>query len=254
MEYPEFIARFYDVIYKQVRSGTDSDFFLVKACQSKGKVLEIGVGTGRLFLEALKKGVDIYGIDISPSMIHVLHGKMDPEARNRVWVEDAVEMNVGMKFDLILAPFRVLSHVPEIEDQLKFFNGVADHLQPGGQFIFDLFVPDLSMLLEGIEKYKDFDGEYDQGKRVKRYISSHADLIRQTLRVIMTLCWEENGKELSDTWEFDMRFFFRYEIEHLIARSKLELVTIYGDYQGNELSTNSREFVVVCRKKGNSDQ
>lgn len=249
MEYPEFIARFYDTIYQQVRSDTDIDFFLSKACQSKGKVLEIGVGTGRLFLEALKKGVDIYGIDISPSMIRVLHGKMESQARHRVWVEDAVTMNLGMKFELILAPFRMLSHVNEVEDQLKFFNGVAEHLQPEGQFIFDLYVPDLSLLLEGMEEYKDFEGEYDQGKRVKRYISSHSDLIRQTTHVTMTLCWEEDGKELSDCWEFDMRYFFRFEIEHLIARSSLELVTMYGDYQGNTLSKDARDFVVVCTKK-----
>lgn len=249
MEYPEFIARFYDTIYQQIRSNTDTDYFLRKACQSKGKVLEIGVGTGRLFLEALKKGVDIYGIDISPSMIRVLQGKMESHTQHRVWVEDAVEMNIGMQFDLILAPFRMLSHVIEVEDQLKFFNGVADHLQPEGQFIFDLYVPDLSLLLEGMEEYRDFEGEYDQGKRVKRYISSHSDLIRQTSRVTMKLCWEEDGGEVSDSWEFDMRFFFRFEIEHLIARSNLELVTIYGDYQEKTLSRDAKDFVVVCTKK-----
>ena len=151
MEYPEFIARFYDVIYEQVRSGTDNHFFLNQACQSRGKVLEIGVGTGRLFLDALKKGVDIYGIDVSPAMIHVLHGKMNPETRKRVWIEDAVSMKTDMKFELILAPFRMLSHVIELEDQLKFLNGVADHLVTGGKFIFDLYVPDPAILLEGFE-------------------------------------------------------------------------------------------------------
>ncbi|GEM_PF-3908374 len=77
MVYPEFIARFYDLIYQHVRNGTDNEFFLSKACHSRGKVLEIGVGTGRLFLNALNRGVDIYGIDISPAMINVLHGKMN---------------------------------------------------------------------------------------------------------------------------------------------------------------------------------
>ena len=64
----------------------------------------------------------------------------------------------------------------------------------------------------------------------------------------MKLCWEENGKELSDTWEFDMRFFFRYEIEHLIARSRLKLKAIYGDYEQNDLTKDSRDFVVLCTK------
>ncbi len=249
MEYPEFIARFYDVIYSKVRTGTDNRFFLHKACQSQGKVLEIGVGTGRLFLDALERGVDIYGIDISPSMINVLHGKMLPPTRQRVWVEDAVTMNINMKFELILAPFRMLSHVIDVEDQLNFLNGVADHLLPGGECIFDLFIPDLSILLEGFEQYQDFEGEYEKGKQLKRYITAHADMIKQINKVTMKLCWEENEKELSDSWEFDMRFFFRYEIEHLVARSKLELKAIYGDYQENELTEDSRDFVVLCGKK-----
>jgi SAM-dependent methyltransferase len=248
MEYPEFIARFYDVIYSHVRNGTDNEFFLNKAIEAQGKVLEIGVGTGRLFLDALNRGADIFGIDISPSMIDVLHGKMEPQTRHRVWVEDAVVMNIDMKFELILAPFRMLSHVLEIEDQLKFFNRVADHLTPNGQFIFDLYVPDLSILLQGIDQYKDFEGEYDKGQRIQRYVTAKADLIRQTTRVTMKLCWEEHGEEKTDSWEFAMRFFFRYEIEHLIARSNLELKTIYGDYEENILTKNSRDFVVVCTK------
>jgi hypothetical protein len=40
-----------------------------------------------------------------------------------------------------------------------------------------------------------------------------------------------------------MRFFFRFEIEHLVARSKLALEAIHGDFAGPR--TGSREFVVT---------
>ena len=48
-EYPDFFARFYDLIYHQLRDSADSQFFLRKTEKTKGKILEIGVGTGRLF-------------------------------------------------------------------------------------------------------------------------------------------------------------------------------------------------------------
>jgi SAM-dependent methyltransferase len=250
-KYPEFIARFYDVIYNKVRSGVDNEYFLTKACNCRGKILEIGVGTGRLFLDALKRGADIYGIDISPAMINVLYEKLDPNAKHRVWVEDAVEMKIDMKFELILAPFRMFSHITEVDDQLQLLNKIAKHLQPGGQFILDLYVPNLSILLNGFDQFMDFEGEYEEGKLVRRYVTTQSDLSRQTTDVSMKLCWEEKGQEVAETWEFTMRYFFRYEIEHLISRSCLELINIYGDYRENELTKESQDFIVVCTKEIN---
>ena len=250
-KYPEFIARFYDLIYDKIRTGIDNEYFLSKARDTRGKVLEIGVGTGRLFIDAMNKGADIYGIDISPAMIHILHKKLPPELKHKAWVEDGVKMDLDMKFDLIIAPFRMFSHVLDVKDQLKFLNRVADHLLPNGRFIFDLYVPNLKILMEGFEEFKDFEEEYTKGKKLYRYVSAKSDLVQQQTNVTMKLCWEEENKESSETWNFTMRFFFRYEIEHLIARSNLKLVSIYGDYRENELTKTSSDFVIVCEKAKN---
>jgi len=48
--------------------------------------------------------------------------------------------------------------------------------------------------------------------------------------------------------EFQLRFFFRFELEHLVHRSHLKLEAIYGDFNETPLNSESREFVVVCRK------
>ncbi|UCG27897.1 MAG: methyltransferase domain-containing protein [Bacteroidales bacterium] len=247
-EYPDFIARFYDIIYEKVRTGVDNDFFVNKASRCKGKILELGVGTGRLYLDALKKGADIYGIDVSPSMIKVLHQKMNPAERYRVWVQDAVRLETDMRFDLIIAPFRMFSHVIEIEDQLMLLNRVEEHLNPGGQFIFDLFIPNLRLLQEGINQFRDFEGEYEKGKKLHRIVSAKSDLLHQITHVEMTLGWDEGGEEVTKTWHFNMRFFFRYEIEHLIHRSNLELIKIFGDYSEGELGPDSNDFIVLCGK------
>jgi len=61
-DYPEFLARFYDLIYAKVRNGVDNEFYLRKIAAAKGPALEVGVGTGRIFIEALKRGADIYGV------------------------------------------------------------------------------------------------------------------------------------------------------------------------------------------------
>lgn len=247
-EYPDFFARFYDVIYDHVRSNADSDYFLKKILEANGPVMEVGVGTGRFFTEALKKGADIYGIDISPSMIEILKKKLPTKEHHRIAVQNLCTLDLQKSFDLIIAPFRVFMHLITIEEQFQALDTVYHHLKPGGTLIFDLFVPNLKMLLEGMDNVKDFEGEYQAGKKLVRYSSMQAYPINQISYVTFKLVWEEGGKEMSKDWNTVLRYFFRYELEHLINQSKLKLEKIYGDFAENDLNKDSKEFIVVCSK------
>jgi SAM-dependent methyltransferase len=247
--YPDFVARFYDVVYAQVRDGTDNDFYLARMAAAGGPILEIGAGTGRLLREALRRGVDAWGIDVSPVMVERCRAQLPPGERERVSVADAVSMRLGRRFALVAAPFRVLSHVAPVEDQLRLLDTVHEHLVPGGTFVFDLYVPSLPLLHEGLPERSDFDVEWAPGRRLRRLVSSTpADLARQTNRVRMRFVWDEEDGEHRGDWEFEMRFFFRWELEHLVARSKLRLDALHGDFAGGSLTAESREYVAICRR------
>ena len=246
-EYPEYIARFYDVIYAHLRTA-DRDYFLQTILSTKGPALEIGVGTGRFFIDALHGGADVYGVDLSETMLQQLKKKLGSEHYHRIFHQDARSLHLDKKFDLIVAPFRVFSHLIELDDQLLALNSIYDHLNPGGRFIFDLYVPDLGILLNGINEQTDFEGEYAPGKKLKRTVSAKADLIRQVSSVKMTLTWDDETGEHTESWDLPMRYFFRYELEHLVHRSKLTLKHIYGDYEEHELGPDSKDFIVVCER------
>lgn len=249
MEYPDFVARFYDVIYAKIRTSVDHDYYLKKMTEANGHVLEAGVGTGRLFMDGLKKNADIYGIDLSPEMIQLLQSKLNSEDRHRVTVGDVRNFKLEKKFKLIVAPFRVFSHLTAIEDQLAALNTIARHLAEGGIFIFDLFVPNPVLCSEGMPPTVDFDGEWSPGHSLKRITSVTPDRTHQTNHVSMLHIWEENGKTITRTWTFPMRYFFRYELEHLIARSELKLSAIYGDFVEGNLTDQSADFVIVCARR-----
>ena len=188
----------------RVRDGVDNEFYLARMAAAGGPVLEMGSGTGRLLREALRRGIDAWGIDLSQAMLERCRAQLPAEQSERASVADAVSMRLGRRFTLVAAPFRVLSHVPSIEDQLRLLDTVHEHLVPGGAFVFDLYVPNPKLLLEGMSENCDFDGE--------------------------------------------MRFYFRFEIEHLVARSKVRLETLHGDFAAGPLTVESREYVVVCRR------
>ncbi len=247
-EYPEYFARFYDVIYHQLRSGVDSHYFLDKIKNTRGRILEVGTGTGRFFTQALHAGADIYGIDISKSMVDILKSKVDASEHFRIFTGDASVMKLNKTFQLIIAPFRVFSHLIDVSDQMNFLNNIWEHLERDGSFIFDLFVPNPELLHQGMDKVMDFDGEYEPGKKLRRITSSHADIVNQIMDITMKFEWEANDQWISKEWNLKLRYFFRFELEHLIRLSKLKLENIYGDYHEGSLNKESKEFVVVCNR------
>jgi SAM-dependent methyltransferase len=246
--YPKNFARFYDTIYHNIRDGVDNEYFQNEIKGTNGKVLEIGVGTGRLFINALNQGADIYGLDISEEMLKVLYGKLTKEQHYRISLQNITDFSFDFKFDLIIAPFRVIMHLLDKEDQIRAIDNVYDHLNDNGRFIFDAFIPDLNQLIKGNNNQVDFEGEYDSGQKIKRMNSTYPDLIHQIILVKFHLQWEENHKLYHDDWELPLRFFFRYELEHLIERSKFSRYKIYGDYNGNELGRDSKDFIAICQK------
>ena len=249
-EYPDFFARFYDLIYHQVRDGVDNQFYLDKIKNTQGKVLEVGTGTGRLFTEALENGSDIYGIDLSPAMLDILKAKLSKDRQSRVSLQNIVDFRSGFRYDLIIAPFRVFMHLTTKEDQLKALRNVYDNLNPGGEFVFDTFIPDLKMLLTGIEGVKDFESEFEPGNRISRTVTSKPDLINQALNLVFLIQWNEGANHFRKEWRSVMRYYFRFELEHLIERSPFESYSIAGDFESNSLSNDSKEFIVTCIKKG----
>lgn len=248
MDYPEYFAQFYDIIYDSIRSHVDTDFYLGRIKKSVGPVLEIGCGTGRFFSQAVKQRADIYGIDISKSMVKFLFKKVEKVHHDKISIQGAADFNFPFKFDLIIAPFRVYSHLLTVEAQLAALNNAFDHLKENGRLIFDLYVPDPGMIAAGLSNVVDFEGEYMPGKIMSRTVNMKADIVNQISDITMTFKWDEDNIQRSESWNFKFRFYFHYEIEHLIARSKLTLEKIYGDFNEGDLTSGSKEFIVVCRR------
>ena len=135
-----------------------------------------------------------------------------------------------------------------LEDQILCLNNVANHLSDNGKFIFDVFIPDPGILANGFTKYMDFEDEYEMGMKFRRYVSTESDMVNQITSISWELEWEsEKGLERK-TWDMPFRFFFRYELEHLISLSALRLDNCYGDFNQSSLNKDSRELVMICSR------
>jgi SAM-dependent methyltransferase len=247
--YNDVVTRFYDPVYDAMKHlKSENDFYLDEIKNTDGSVLEAGAGTGRIFVPALENGVDIYGIDYSDNMLARLKEKISTDDHSRVSQNDIRDFKLDKKFQLIISPFRVFQHLLTVEDQLKTLNCMYDHLEEGGRLIFDVFNPDFKRMIYPLENSLEFDGEYEPGQSLKRYATVKYDYIQQQMNLTFIFVWLESGVIKTDTFSTPLRYYFRYELENLIGRTKFKLEKMYGDFNKGELNEKSNDFIVVCRK------
>ncbi len=137
-EYVKY-ADVYDVLYGS--REVDEEFYVDCARSvlgSKGELLEIGCGTGRLSQRLLREGYELTCVDASGHMLaQAKRALARYEGRVRIVQEDARTLSLGRRFRLALAPFAVVAHLLSNEDRYRAYRNVFEHLEPGGVFIFD---------------------------------------------------------------------------------------------------------------------
>lgn len=107
-----------------------------------GRALEFGIGTGRIALPLSERAVDVHGIDISADMIEELQRKPGAERISSI-VGDFAEAVVPGTFSLVYVVYNSISNLLEQQEWVRCFCNAARHLEPGGRFIVELWVPDL---------------------------------------------------------------------------------------------------------------
>lgn len=109
----------------------------------EGRVLELGVGTGRVAIPLAGRGHEVWGIDVSEDMIARLKEKPDGDRITCV-IGDFGDVPVDGSFSLIYCVFNTFFVLTSQEEQIACFARVADRLEPGGFFLIEAFVPDMT--------------------------------------------------------------------------------------------------------------
>jgi SAM-dependent methyltransferase len=143
--YGEHIAGVYDQWYSDFEADTIST---LAGLAGKGEALELGIGTGRIAIPLLKAGVSVQGIDISESMVAKLKTKPGGD-KIHVTFGNFADIEVDGKYSLIYIVFNTFFSLLTQEEQVRCFRNVASHLEPGGVFVIEAFVPDMARFTTG---------------------------------------------------------------------------------------------------------
>jgi SAM-dependent methyltransferase len=126
------------------REMEDLPFWLELASRQGNPLLELGCGTGRVFLPIAQAGYEIYGLDSDPAMLAVLRKNAPNELRSvlHVFQADMSAFQLDERFALVLLPCNTLSTLAQ-PARLAMLQRVALHLRPGGLFAASLPNPAL---------------------------------------------------------------------------------------------------------------
>lgn len=133
------MAKYYDLIYND---QLDLNFYMREAKNTRGSVLEVACGTGRILLKLLAEGIDVTGIDISQGMIDTLSEKAKKLGLNPdVFKADMLDFKIDKKFKLIIVPYRSFLHLKSDDERKKVLTNFKNHLDKNGRLILHTYNP-----------------------------------------------------------------------------------------------------------------
>ncbi len=242
-------ARYYDADFRDYQD--DQPFYREMVRRTGGPVLELMCGTGRVLLPLAETGVHVTGIDISPAMLQIAREQAEAAgiAHNVTLLEgDVRSMELPTsKFAFVFVAVNSFMHLETVQDQLAALVTARQSLTRKGTLVLDLFNPDPAEILREDNRLV-LDREYElDGNHVQKFVAIDSAAAEQLSRV--TYLYDEttpSGALIRRTMHFNLRWFYRYEIEHLLMRAGLMLRAVYGSYDLDPYQSGCPRLIVVA--------
>lgn len=234
-------GKFYDVLNTDM---TDLPFYRRLCHEASGPILELCCGTGRLTLPLAREGFDVTGLDMEPAMLERARAKAAKEGIEvPLHRGDMRDFDLARRFDLIFIPFNSLQNTYGREDVERIFASIKRHLGPGGRFAFDVFNPDIRLMVDRSDKVSEqHRGRLEDGRELVVMERCAYDAAGQVNRVRWTFRLGE------ESWEghLDMRCFFPLEIEALLHHNGWRIEEHHGAFDGSPFRSDSPKQIFVC--------
>jgi SAM-dependent methyltransferase len=204
----------------------------------RGRVLELGIGTGRVALPLAGKGIEVHGIDASEAMVERLRAKPSGDGIP-VSIGDFADVGVEGRFSLVYVVFNTFFALLTQEDQVRCFANVAEHLEDGGAFVVEAFVPDPARLARG---------EVTQTRRVEgdrvyleasRYDPVHQRVYSQNIAM---------GQTETRFYPVQIRYAWPSELDLMARLAGLRLLQHWGGWRRERFTASSTSHVSVYKR------
>ena len=237
--FDENVAKTYD----RDHGGTDPELIRLTAntlsqLASSGAALEFAIGTGRIALPLMDRGVTVKGIELSKAMVAELRKKENGHLIE-VAIGDMRSLRIEGSFSLVFLVFNTIDNLTTQEAQTACFMNASRHLTTGGRFLVETLIPPIQKIPFGETKRAfacspDHWGTDIFDVATQEYTSNHI--------------WVENGSCNSLTIPF--RYTWPSELDLMAKIAGLELEFRWSDWHRTPFTRLSEKHISVWRKPG----
>ena len=229
-------AAVYDDHHAHVDPGPAVEFLAGLA--GDGRVLELAIGTGRVALPLATRGISVEGVDASAAMVERLRAKPGGDSIP-VAIGDMAQVPVGGRFRLVYLVFNSLFGLLSQARQAECFASVARALEPGGMFVIECFVPDLTRF------------DHDQRVQARSVTEDSAiieasvhDKVQQRVTTQM-ITLDGQGLHLRPV---AIRYSWPAELDLMASRASLQLTDRHADWDRRPFTSASDGHVSVYQR------
>ena len=253
-EYDSF-ADIYSVWTDTAASARANLAFYVDAyLAERGPVVELGVGDGRIAVEAAARGRSVIGIDCAAAMLARCRERATAAGvlgRLTMLQADFRTFALDEPAALITLPYHSIGHLVDLQDKRDAIGHIFSQLRPGGRFIYDDFLMTPALLASMRQVQLRAAYQSSAGLDVLLWVTSLVDEASQSIKLVT---WED---ELDGDGVLIRRRYRRLTLSWLDviqARRLLEeagftVEACFGDFDGTPVEEHAaREQVWIARK------
>lgn len=239
----------YDRSYRSRRN--DVDFYVEELANVRTPILEIGTGTGRIALPLARDGRKVVGIEPMPPMLAQFQSRLErepSEVRKRITLHqaDIFTLDLGQKFERIIAPFNVFQHLYTQPQIALALGNCLKHLKPNGQLIFDVLLPDLKCLLRDPRKRFPVRPLKDPiTKEVHDYFEQF-DYDPASQVMMVTSIFKNRNTGQVTIRPLAHRQFFPEELRALLLLHGFEIRNFWGDFDRSKVDWDSPSQIIIA--------
>ena len=240
--YGDKIAEVYDDMYP-IRSDVRPAADALARLAGDGPALELGIGTGRVALPLVERGIEVHGIDASEAMIARMRAKPGGDAIS-VTISDFAGFSVrdgsgGKRFSLVYVVFNTLFQATSQEAQVQCFRSVAEHLTDDGLFLVEAFVPDPTRFTRN----QKVSVSRVEPNLVSFDISRH-DSVKQLVHS-QRLFVSESGVNL---YPLRVRYTWPSELDLMARLADMRLRERWSDWDGSPFNASNDNHISIYEK------
>lgn len=245
--YKKLCTEFYE-LDKPFAPPDAIDYYLRKAIEANGKILEPMCGTGRFLIPLLEKGYEVVGFDNSFDMLEVCKNKCKEKQLTAEVMHASFEsFKSDVNFQLAFIPSSSFCLLVDPDEARLALKVIFDGLAKGGKFIFEI---------ETLKAVNNQPGIW-QTRWIKKpdgslLVGSFASHFDEQSHVETVLCryelWQNNTVIQLEVEEFRMRLYVSDEIEKLLEEQGFVIKAACLPYTDKPRDENASIIVYECIK------